>query len=350
MATSCAYYFQETIRSAERRGIDANLLLDEIGLDRDRVFDPSWRGDVELLARLVQLMWYALDDEFMGFLSQPARPGTFALMAYGIINEPSLEAALSKGVRFYHLITDAMTLALDGDEKNLRLSIEFACAELDPSHYFLEFWTTIWYRLVGWLAGALPPLKAATFSYPKSDEYADELRYIFRCPQHFDSDATSVVFDRTFLQQPVVRTRAELKLFLASAPLGFMSVPADELSVARQVRTSLMGTRTLPLQFPSLGSIASQINMAESTLRRRLQEESTSYRQIKEDIRRDLAVQRLLGSSIPIQQIGELVGYGETRAFTRAFRQWTGDSPAAYRDRLADKFRPAPTNGYHRGL
>lgn len=338
MATSCAYYFQQTLRSAQRHGINPDVLLTEIGLDKDRVFDPSWRGDVELLARLVQLMWFALDDEFMGFLSRPARPGTFAMMTYGIINEHSLEAALRKGVLFYRLITDAMIMSLDGDGKQLRLSIEFARLELDPSHYFLEFWTTIWYRLVGWLAGALPPLTAATFSYPKPVEYADELRYIFRCPQYFDAGVTSVVFDREFLQQPVVRSRAELKQFLAAAPLGFMSTPADENSIARQVKAALMATRSLPLTFPPLNSVARQMSMAESTLRRRLSEESTSYREIKENIRRDLAVQRLLGSSAPVQQVGELVGYSEARAFTRAFKQWTGHSPAAYRGHLTSKF------------
>ncbi|MFL0278121.1 AraC family transcriptional regulator [Mycobacterium sp. SMC-19] len=346
MATSCAYYFQQTLHSAQRHGIDPDDLLAEIGLDKDRVFDPSWRGDVELLARLVQLMWFALDDEFMGFLARPARPGTFAMMTYGIITEPSLEAALRKGVLFYQLITDAMTMSLDGDRQQLRLSIEFASLDLDPSHYFLEFWATIWYRLIGWLAGSLPPLTAATFSYPRPVAYADELRYIFRCPHYFDSDATSVIFDREFLQQPVVRSRAELKKFLAAAPLGFMSTPADENSISRRVKTTLLAARSLPLTFPPLNSVAHQMSMAESTLRRRLSEESTSYREIKENIRRDLAVQRLLGSSVPVEEIGRLVGYSEARAFTRAFKQWTGHSPGAYRVHLASKFGQRAARSY----
>ena len=337
MATSCAYYFQQTILSAERHGVDSSVLLAEIGLDRDEVFDPAWRGDVELLASLVQLMWFALDDEFMGFLSRPARPGTFALMMYGIISEPSLEAALRKGVLFYQLVTDAMSMSIDVDRQQVRLCIEFSCAAMDPSHYFLEFWTTIWYRLVGWLAGGRVPLSAATFSYPRPEEYANELRYIFRCPHHFDADVTSIAFDRQYLQQPVVRSREELKRFLAVAPLGFMSTPGDVNSVVRQVRTSLAATRVLPLAFPTLGSVARDLGMGESTLRRRLSEESTSYREIKESIRRDLAIQRLLGSSQPVHEVGELVGYSEARTFTRAFKQWTGHSPAAYRGNLVRK-------------
>jgi len=339
MPTSCAHYFQETIRGAERCGVDTDLLLANVGLVRSEVFDPTWRGDVELLARLVQLVWYALDDEFMGFLASPARPGTFAMMTHSILPEPSLERALRKGVLFYHLVTDAMEMTLHDDEETIRLSIRFARPELDPSHYFLEFWATIWYRLIGWLAGALPPLERATFSYPKPAAYADELRRIFRCEQVFDCDETALSFDRSFLQKPVARTRAELKQFLSVAPVGFMTIPEDEASAARRVRTLLLGTRTLPLTFPPLTEVAMQLNFSEQTLRRRLRDESTSYREIKESIRRDIAVQRLISTSMSIQKIGELVGYAETRAFTRAFKQWTGMSPALYRKDLAQQFR-----------
>lgn len=344
MPTSCAHYFQETIRGAQRGGVDTDLLLAQVGLVRTEVFDPAWRGDVELLARLVQLVWYALDDEFMGFLSSTARPGTFAMMAHNILQEPSLERALRKGVLFYGLVTDSMDMSLHEDAETVRLSIRFVEPELDPSHYFLEFWATIWYRLIGWLGGALPPLARATFSYPKPAAYADELRHVFRCEQVFDCDETALWFDRSFLQKPVTRTRAELKQFLSVAPVGFMTIPVDEASVARRVRTLLLGTRSLPLTFPPLTELATQLNLSEQTLRRRLRDESTSYRGIKESIRRDIAVQRLIGSSMAVQKIGELVGYAETRAFTRAFKQWTGISPANYRKDLAQQFRSPITD------
>ncbi|ROO87851.1 AraC family transcriptional regulator [Actinocorallia herbida] len=340
MPTSCSHYFKETIRAAEDRGIDGDFLLAKVGLTREQVDDPGWRGDVQQLASLVQLIWYALDDELMGFLDRPAKPGTFALMAYGVLAEPSLEQALRKGVLFYQLVNSSLGMTLTEDAGCIRLGIRFSRPELDPEHYFLEFWMTIWYRLVGWLAGATPPLVKATFAYPRPVTYADELRYIFRCDHVFDAAETSLCFDRDFLQQPVVRRRAEMKKFLSVAPLGFMVVPEDETSMARRVRTLLLGTRTLPLEFPQLAEVARHLNFTEQTLRRRLREESTSYREIKENIRRDIAVQRLINSSMPVQQIGELVGYAEARAFTRAFRQWTGSSPSQYREQLTQRLRP----------
>ncbi len=340
MPTSCSHYFKETIRGAQRAGVDTDLLLGNVGLTREQVFDPQWRGDVELLARLVQLLWYALDDEFMGFIGRGAKPGTFAMMTHCIIHSESLEKALRKGILFYDLFTSELVMGMDRQGDSLRFTVRFARPELDPTHYFLEFWLTIWYRLAGWLGGALPPLHKVTFAYPRPVERIEEFKHMFRCPYEFDAEETALYFDADFLSGPLVRDPRELKQFLSVAPLGFMMIPADETSLARRIRTLVLAGRELPLEFPSFEDIAEHLQMTEQTLRRKLKRESTSYRAIKETVRRDIAVQKLMESRLSVQEIGFILGYSEPRAFTRAFQQWTGASPVQYRARLRDQFRP----------
>lgn len=329
----------ETIRGAQRAGVDPDQLLASVGLTRVQVFDPNWRGDVVLLARLVQLVWYALDDEFMGFVSRPAKPGTFAMVTHCMLESKSLADAVGKGVRLYDLVTDAlkMDLVITGGEA--RLELAFKRPELDPDHYFHEFWLTIWYRLVAWLGGGVPPLRRATFAYPRPDKYVEEFRHMFRCPYEFDARTNSLVFDADYLAQPVLRNREELKQFLSTAPLGFMMNPTDDTSVARKIRTLLMTDRKAPLEFPSVEEVAGALNMTEQTLRRRLKKESISYRAIKETIRRDIAVHKLIENRSSVQEIAFQLGYSEARAFSRAFQLWTGASPVQYRSRLRDQFR-----------
>ena len=345
MATSCSHYFRETIRGAEQSGLDSDYLLREVGLIREHVFDPNWRGDVELLARLVQLVWLALSDEFMGFMERPAKPGTFAMMTHCVINEDSLERALLKGIRFYDLFTDVLKMSLDIQGEEAALTIQFARPELDPQHYFLEFWLSIWYRLIGWMGGRLAPLKRATFSYPRPEAYIEEFKHMFPCSYTFDAPVTSLVFERKHLSLPISRTRKELKQFLSIAPLGFMMMPAEVKSYSRQVRNYLLRDRSLPLDFPELSDVAAHFNMTEQTLRRKLKLESASYRSLRENIRRDLAIQKLLKGNLPVSEIAVLVGYSETRAFTRAFAEWTGMSPLRYREsfRRIVGAKPAPT-------
>ena len=125
MPTSCSHYFVETIRGAKRAGVDTDLLLTNVGLTCEQVFDPYWRGDVELLARLIQLLWFTLNDEFMGFISRPAKLGTFAMMTHCIMDAHSLESAMRKGILFYDLFTDGLRMSLEKQGNEACFSVEF---------------------------------------------------------------------------------------------------------------------------------------------------------------------------------------------------------------------------------
>lgn len=332
MSTSCSHYFRETIRGAERSGLDGDWLIKEVGLSRADILDPAWRGRSEDLARLVQLVWIAGNDEFMGFMEKPCKLGTFAMMSHCVIHEDSLERALTRGIHFYRLFTDEIQMTLERKGSDIFFGVQFRRPELDPNHYFMEFWLSIWYRMIGWMGGVPAPLRFASFSYPKPKQYIDEFKYMFPCDYEFDALSTSLVFDAQHLNSPIMRNKQELKHFLSTAPLGFMTIPADVTSYARRVRTYLLRGRTLPLEFPDFSVVAAQFNMSEPTLRRKLQKEAASYRSILENIRRDLAVQKLLRGRHSVSAIAEMLGYSETRAFTRAFHEWTGLSPVKYKE------------------
>src|SRR5262249_52346728 len=136
-----------------------------VGILKANIYDPSWRGKSEQLARLVQLVWLALGDEFMGFTEHRSKTGTFAMITHCIIGEDSLERALKKGVKFYGLVTDDIRMRLDLTDDEAIFHVTFTHPELDPHQYFLEFWLSIWYRLVSWMGGGLAPLRRATFAY-----------------------------------------------------------------------------------------------------------------------------------------------------------------------------------------
>ena len=72
--------------------------------------------------------------------------------------------------------------------------------------------------------------------------------------------------------------------------------------------------------------------MSEQTIRRKLSAEGVNYQQLKDNLRSDLAMRLLNKSSVPIQEIARLLNFSEPRAFTRAFKQWTGHSPRHFRN------------------
>ena len=78
-------------------------------------------------------------------------------------------------------------------------------------------------------------------------------------------------------------------------------------------------------------SVASALNLSLRTLHRRLAEEGTFLQQVKNEVRRDQAAERLVRTSRSIKQIARDVGFRNEKSFMRAFRQWMGESPAQYR-------------------
>ena len=88
-----------------------------------------------------------------------------------------------------------------------------------------------------------------------------------------------------------------------------------------------------PVKFPPLREVAAQLYLTEQTLRRRLQAENTSFREIKKDIRRSVAEKLLIETNLPVHDISDMAGYAEPRSFVRAFQEWTGISPTAFRRR-----------------
>lgn len=71
--------------------------------------------------------------------------------------------------------------------------------------------------------------------------------------------------------------------------------------------------------------------MSAQTLRRHLREEGSSFQELKDNLRRDLAIYHLSRNEISIQLIAEQLGFSEPSAFHRAFKKWTGLTPGAYR-------------------
>lgn len=341
MATSCAHYFKESLRGAERYGVKVDYLLEQSGLSKEQVNTPGWRGPSEKLAHLVQQVWLSLDDEFMGFTEHRCKPGTFAMMCHLIIHEVSIGSALRKGILYYHLFTDDITMQLIEDEKadQLIFDVKFARPDLDPYNYFLEFWLSIWYRLICWLAGRKIAIERSEFHYPRPVDRVEEFRYMFPTEHEFDRDVTRLVFSRDLLTTPIVRNKPELKTMLALAPLNFMIVPSDVTSYERKIRSYILATKSAQLSFPQFDHMAEVLGLSPQTLRRRLKDEGTSFRDIVEGIRRDVAIQHLIRTEQSVAQISEMVGYSEPRAFTRAFHTWTGMSPRTYRRTFIERTR-----------
>ena len=91
-------------------------------------------------------------------------------------------------------------------------------------------------------------------------------------------------------------------------------------------------------------AVAEQLNMSRHTLYKKLKQENLTFAVLLEDLRRERALAYLQDRSKPLVEIAELLGFSELSAFSRAFKRWTGASPAKYRSsaELARAAQPSP--------
>jgi AraC-like DNA-binding protein len=86
-----------------------------------------------------------------------------------------------------------------------------------------------------------------------------------------------------------------------------------------------------PGHSPSMEGVARQLTTTVRTLNRKLHAEGTSFTQILDDVRCNLASEYLRSTRLSIEDISELVGFSEAANFRHAFHRWTGSTPARYR-------------------
>ncbi|MEU9109874.1 AraC family transcriptional regulator [Streptomyces xanthophaeus] len=323
------HHVRAVLAGARGSGIDTVPLLQEAQIPPLLLGDDRARITPAQFARLFRALYRTTQDEFLGLSAVPSRPGTFAMMCYASLGCQDLGAATERAAAFYGLFPGGPELALEVEDGQARFTVRNDFAR-DEERFLTECVLAIWHRLSSWLIGRRIPLAHASFCYPPPP-HAQEYELLFDCPVRFGAGRTGAAFDAHWLTAPLVRDEPALDAMLRRAPFDLLSRPAYGTTVAEQVRRTLTQQLRLSPRLPALGEVAARLAVSPATLRRRLQQEGTSFQQLKDHVRRDAAIAGLAESSEPIAELAVRLGFSEDTAFHRAFRRWTGTTPGAYR-------------------
>jgi AraC-like DNA-binding protein len=171
---------------------------------------------------------------------------------------------------------------------------------------------------------------AVRVAYPEP-AHAQACRAFFGCPVHFGQPCNELQFDAAWSTRPPSTHDPITHAMTREMCQQFLSELAHAGGTAARVRQAL--TQQMPWRFPSIESMAREIDMEPRTLRRRLEMQGTSYRQILADVRRALAIEYLRKTRMTTEEIASRLGYSDAANFRHAFARWTGKTPQAYRQR-----------------
>lgn len=306
------------------------MLLARAGINPTLIEQTGCRIHTDQVARLFRLVQTQLNDEFMGFTAQPCKYGIFQMFCELSDQCKTLGELLEKMVLFYNLIIDSVKIQLHTNDNNItELQFHLMQPELDPEHFLAEWLLVTWHRFSSWYIAETIRLKGTCFSH-EMPAHIKELRVMFPGNLSFKQARTSISFSHKYLTKSLVRTTRELNIFLANHPAEIMTIPGDKVSLESQIEREIMQSSSQKLIFPKIENLARLLNLKPLTLYRRLKDEGTSYQKIKDNIRRETAIGKLVKGKLSVEEVSEIVGFIEPRSFTRAFKNWTGLTPRNY--------------------
>ena len=188
-----------------------------------------------------------------------------------------------------------------------------------------------WNSITGWLIGKPLEIEKVLLAAPSIGvDYEMMLNQTFNAPIFFDQDCSALIIPKTELELPIVQDSDSLLQFLNYVLYHFWVSDQSRLATTNAIKSMIGNLESSEL--PSFVDIASRLHMSSSTLRRRLIQEDTSYQQIKDECRKNSAIELLTENRIKVDDIANRLGFAETSSFIRAFKKWTGMTPRAFRE------------------
>jgi AraC-like DNA-binding protein len=254
------------------------------------------------------------------------RPGSFGQCMKQLVRCATLGEALRSGFAFYDLLIDDFVarLSLRGELAQIQFVLRRGSDErLD---YAIKAFMLFTFGAASWLVARRVPLLGVDYT---AAQMGTDTSRVYQAPIRYGQPHVGLSFEAHWLDLPVVQTAQSVREFLAGAPANLIVKYRDTSSLTDRIRRLLR--RRLGEELPSLEEVGDALAVTPQTLRRRLREEGRGFQQIKDELRRDAAIEFLTNTRLPLLDIANEVGFSEASTFHRAFKNWTGVAPGEYR-------------------
>lgn len=297
--------------------IEASELEDDDGHLPQAVERRLWREAVRLTG----------DEDFGLHLSEKLAVETFGALGFAVRSSATVGEAFERTARYLRLIVrgPALTIEVEGDVARLVHEPPRGPA---PSRHSVELLFGNLVRIGKRGAEGRFSPRLVSFRH-EAPARVEEHRRLLGPELRFGAARDEMVIDRACLARPKADAEPALGAVLDQHLGALLSAQPEDASFLQRVRSALAAE--IARGEPALSALAARLRMSPRSLQRRLRQEGSSLSAVLDDLRAELAARYLRESRESISEVAFLLGFSEVSTFHRAFKRWTGVTPAAYR-------------------
>jgi AraC-like DNA-binding protein len=314
------------------QGIDIPRLFRTAGLDIALLDKPDTRIGADAISRLWELAVAWSGNLALGMDSAlTARFVNFDIVGHALMSSPDLRTGLRRLSHYLALISDAATFELAPQGQDCWLVLGHLGNTLRVPRQRQEYGVLTLLTLCRWLTRRDVRALGVDFIFPDPANLRP-YRVAFDCPLRFGQPATRMLLAAADLDAPLPSRNASM-LALHERVIEERLASLSNALTSHRVTAEII--RRLHDGEPRREDIAGSLALTDRTLQRRLRAENTSFLQLLDETRRELARKYLADSRHSLGEVADMLGFADQSNFFRACKRWFGVPPGQYRQRLA---------------
>jgi AraC-like DNA-binding protein len=324
---------RDILQYVAAQGCDLNGIYQKADINPAWLEDPDRQISGELLKYLWRESVFATGDHDLGLhIGEAFDLPAIGLLGYVLLNCQNYGQVLDKLSIYTRLFSQGVAIHYQVLEDRVYCDCEIVGGLknylLDEPRQPIESTFSALIKATQQLTGKSLQPQAIWFQHPAPIDYSEHRR-IFQTEVKFSQSINRVVFSASSLNWTVRSANANLLSMFERHALDMLDILTEPENYTQKVVKTI--AQNLQGQTPTIEAIARSLLLSVRQLQRELQLEHTSYQQILDETRKDLALKHIQNQQTSIHDIAFLLGFSEPSAFHRAFKRWTKQTPRNYR-------------------
>ncbi|WP_240615549.1 AraC family transcriptional regulator [Alteromonas facilis] len=309
-------------------------MLTEAGIDAEAWLQAFGFEKLNLVHETVSLSWQDLNTYLLNaerslkhqslglMLGTKLSINTHGSLGFAAMSGGSTRQVIELLERFLHLRTDLMTVEVTETHDSLKVRFVESRDLNGLRRILTETIVLAICNILKFITLGASPVQQVRFQFVGDNQFAE--RY-FECPVLYSAEWTGFSLPLRDVDKPLkLANKRGFESAIAICEQELEKLNANE-SLSFRVHKIMLQSQG---RFPSLDITARRLYMTQATLHRHLVKEGTSYREILESVRRQLAYRYLQENQMTIKEISYALGYSEVSNFRKAFKRWYGIAPS----------------------